>query len=151
VANAKNDELLNYAKANMALISMSNRYRKLTGGEELDPEAEYTDFGQNARPNENLRTYISRKYDLDAKEAAKSAEAKAAERKAIEDAAGAKAIAEYQAKHGSNGETRIPQSSKFAEIAAQRKEGGGDKLWQTKAGRDEATQRRLEKYAGKIM
>lgn len=145
-APVKNDEMLNYAKANMALIAMSNKYRKLTG-DELDPEAEYNDFSSNARPNENLRVYIDRKYDLGAKEAAVATEKKAAYEKGIADKAVAAAQAEWAKSHGTNGETRIPQNSKFAEIAASRKESGGDKLWQTKEGRAQADQRRLEKYS----
>lgn len=149
----KTDDMLNYAKANMALISMSNKYRKLTG-EELDPEHEYTDFQSNARPNENLRTYIDRKYDLSAKEAAKESERKQAYEKGIADAAVAKAQAEWQAKHGSNPEVRIAQSSKFDTIRDERKQSGmdsnGTPSWQTKAGRDQATQRRLEKYSSLI-
>lgn len=147
----KNDEMLNYAKANMALIAMSNKYRKLTG-DELDPEAEYTDFSTNARPNENLRNYIDRKYDLGAKEAAVSAQKKADYEKGLVDAGVATAKAEWAKSHGSNGETRLPESSRFAKIAEERAAGGAEngKLWQTKAGREQATQQRLEKYNGRV-
>lgn len=148
---AKSDEMLNYAKANMALIAMSNKYRKLTG-EELDPEAEFTDFSSNARPNENLRTYIDRKYDLGAKQAAIEAQKKTDYEDAIRKDSAAKAIAEYQAKHGSNGETRIPVNSRFDKVAEDRKTAGNgsDKLWQTQAGREQARQNRLQKYSNLI-
>ena len=36
-------------------------------GHGLDIESEYEDFGKNKRPNENLRAYVDRKYDLTAK------------------------------------------------------------------------------------
>jgi hypothetical protein len=149
----KNDDMLNYAKANMALIAMSNRYRKLVG-DELDPEREYEDFTANARPNENLRSYIDRKYDLSSKEAAKDAEKKAAYEKKIADDAVTAAKAEWQKSHGTNPETIVPRSSRFDRVTEDRKSNGVDStgrpLWQTAAGREEATKKRLEKYAGLV-
>ena len=56
-------------KESLELVTMSNRYRKLTG-DELDLTEEYTDFTKNRRPSEGMRTYLDRKYDLSAKESA---------------------------------------------------------------------------------
>lgn len=148
-ANSNSKELYDFARVNMELISLSNRYRKLTG-DELDPVQEYTEFESNKRPNENLRSYIDRKYELTGKESAKQAEAKQSYEDNIRKEASAKAIAEYQAKHGANGETRTPVNSRFDRVADERKTSGGDKLWQTQAGRDQATKNRLEKYSGLV-
>lgn len=151
VAEAKNyDDLIQKGQlAQMELIDLANEAFDLTG-KRVSVNAEYKEFGSNARPGENLRSYITRKYDLDTIRTTKETERKAAYEKTIADNAVTAAKAEWAKSHGTNGETRIPQNSKFAEIAAQRKEGGSDKSWQTKQGRDEATQRRLEKYAGQI-
>jgi hypothetical protein len=134
------------AETNMALVSLSNRHRKLTG-DELDLDSEYSDFKTNKRPSENLREYISRKYDHSGLQAKKSAEA---EQKKLDEYAATK-VQEEKAKwtqsNGSNPETRNPRSSRFDEI---KKDEGRTKLWQTAAGREEATKRRLEKYTSLV-
>ena len=136
-------DIFSAAKVNMELISLSNKYRKLTG-DELDPVVEYDDFTANKRPGENLRTYVDRKYDLQGKAAAKEAETKKKYEDGIREEARKAAIAEYEQKHGSNGETRVPQSSrfdKFQELPAEKKNS-----WQTVAGREASTAARQEKY-----
>ena len=59
-------DLDSQGKAYMSLLSLSERARDLLG-HGLDIENEYEDFGKNKRPNENLRAYVDRKYDLTAK------------------------------------------------------------------------------------
>ena len=137
---------LEIAETNMALVSLSNRHRKLTG-DELDLDSEYSDFKTNKRPNENLREYVARKYDhsgLQQKAAA------SAEQKKLDEYAATK-VQEEKAKwtqsNGVNPETRIPAASRFDAI---RKDEGRTKLWQTAAGREEATKRRLEKYTNLV-
>lgn len=136
------DRMLDVAKTNMALVTLSNRHRKLTG-DELDLDNEYTDFSSNKRPNENLREYIARKYDHAGKEQARAA---AAEQKKLDDYAAEKIKAEkanWVAANGVNPETRNPKSSKFDSMV---KDEGRAKLWQTAQGREQATKMRLEKY-----
>lgn len=135
-------DILSAAQVNMELISLSNKYRKLMG-DELDPVTEYQDFGANKRPGENLRSYIARKYDLGAKEAAKSAEVQAAKDKKIADAA----IEQYKAEHPISADPSVasPRPTKFDRLAnldADRKQ-----LWQTAEGRQKATDARLQKYS----
>lgn len=143
---AFNERSMDIAKTNMALVSLSNRHRKLTG-DELDLESEYSDFEANKRPNENLRSYITRKYDHDGLQAKKAQEA---EQKKLDEYAAAK-VQEEKAKwtqnNGVNPETRSPRATKFDNIA---KEPERAKLWQTAAGREEATKRRLEKYTSLV-
>lgn len=130
------------AETNMALVSLSNRHRKLTG-DELDLDTEYSDFKTNKRPNENLREYVARKYDHAGLQSKRSQEA---EQKKLDDYAAEKvksAKAEWVQSNGSNPETRNPRSSRFDEI---KKDESRTKLWQTAQGREEATKRRLEKY-----
>lgn len=143
------DEIFNAAKANMALISMSNKYRALTGSE-LDPEMEYEDFNKNRRPNENLRTYIDRKYDLGAKEAAKAEEKKKAYEDGIRAEARKAALAEFQQANGANPETRNPKTTKFDVI---RKDEGRANTWNRAHIRgvaDSVDKRRIEKYASQL-
>ncbi len=134
------------AMTNMALVSLSNRHRKLVG-DELDLESEFSDFERNKRPQETLRTYIARKYDHEGLQA-KSAQA--TEQKKLDDYAATK-VQEEKAKwaqnNGANPETRNPKSSRFDEIAAQPER---KQLWQTRVGRDQATANRLEKYTSRI-
>jgi hypothetical protein len=133
---------MDIAKTNMSLVSLSNRHRGLTG-QELDLDNEYTDFEANKRPQENLRAYIARKYDHGGLEAKRSQES---EQKKLDEYA-AKKVQEEKAKwtqsNGVNPETRNPRSSRFDEISKQE---GRAQLWQTRAGRDQATKARLEKY-----
>lgn len=134
------------AETNMALVSLSNKHRKLTG-DELDLESEYTDFKANRRPDENLRSYVARKYDHAGKEKA-AAEAK--RQKELDDYAAEKIKAEkaqWAQNNGSNPETRNPKSSRFDTI---KQDEGRRQLWQTAQGRDEATKRRLEKYTNLV-
>ena len=137
------ERAMDIAKTNMALVSLSNRHRKLTG-DELDLETEYSDFEKNKRPQENLRTYIARKYDHDGKQSALSA---AAEQKKLDDYASEKlkvAKAEWTQANGVNPETRIPKSSRWDAIKGEDEDRSKD--WQTAAGRERATQQRLAKY-----
>lgn len=134
------------AMTNMALVSLSNRHRKLVG-DELDLESEFQDFERNKRPQETLRTYVARKYDHEGLQA-KSAQA--AEQKKLDDYAATK-VQEEKAKwaqsNGVNPETRNPKSSRFDQIAA---EPDRKQLWQTRVGREQATKNRLEKYTSQI-
>lgn len=133
--------------AQMELIDLANEAYDLTG-KRVSVNAEYKEFGQSARPGENLRSYITRKYDLDTIRSTKSKEA---EQKRLDEYAATKvtaAQAEWAKSHGSNGETRIPVNSRFDKVAEERKVGGGDKLWQTQEGRETARKSRLEKYSG---
>jgi len=136
------EDLDKQGRAYMSLLSMSERARDLLG-HGLDVEAEYEDFGKNRRPSETLRTYISRKYDLDAKSAAKEEERKATERKKIED----EAIEKYKAEHptSANPETGSPRPTKFDRLANLDQE--RKQLWQTAEGRDKATKDRIAKYS----
>ena len=137
------DDIMNSAKANMALISMSERARDLLG-HGLDVENEYEDFGKNKRPGENLRSYIDRKYDLAGKQQAKEAETKKKYEDGIRDEARKSAIAEYEQKHGSNGETVIPSASKFDKFKDAPQE--RKNAWQTQDGRESQALARQEKY-----
>lgn len=134
---------MDIAKTNMALVSLSNRHRGLTG-QELDLDTEYSDFEANKRPQENLRTYIARKYDHDGLTQKRTAEAK---QKELDDYAATKvqaAIAEQKQKSGSNPETINPRSSRWDAV---RTDDTRKQLWQTAAGRAKATQDRLQKYS----
>jgi hypothetical protein len=139
---ALDEREMRLAETNMALVSLSNRHRKLTG-EELDLDTEYSDFKSNRRPDENLRSYVARKYDhggLQAKAA------QAAEQKKLDEYAESRvkeAKATWQAANGPNPETRNPRASKWDGIRADETR---TNLWQTRQGREEATRRRLEKY-----
>lgn len=140
------DRANDIARTNMALLTMSNKYRKYTG-QELDLDSEYDDFGKNRRPNENMREYVARKYDISGLEA-KARET--AEQKKLDDYAAAK-VAEEKTKwsvaNGANPETRNPRSSRFDAIRQDENRG---KLWQTAQGREQATKARLEKYSNLV-
>jgi len=140
------ERALDIAKTNMALLSISNKYRKYTGNE-IDLESEYEDFGKNRRPNEVLRDYVNRKYDIPGLEA-KAKEA--SEQKRLDDYAAAK-IQEEKSKwvqaNGANPETRNPRASRFDAIKQDENRG---KLWQTAQGREQATRARLEKYSNLV-
>jgi hypothetical protein len=140
--------------AQMELIDLANEAYDLTG-KRVSVNAEYQDFQQNMRPGENLRRYITRKYDLDSIRTTRSKEA---EQKKLDDYAATKVAAEkaeWAKSHGTNPDTLIPRASKFDRVVEARKADGsedkeGRPLWQTQAGRAEATKRRLEKYSGSI-
>ena len=138
---------MDIAKTNMSLVSLSNKHRGLTG-QELDLDTEYQDFETNKRPSENLRSYIARKYDHEGLETKRKQEA---EQKRLDEYA-AKKVQEEKAKwtqsNGVNPETRNPKSSRFDEISKQE---GRAQLWQTRAGREQATKARLEKYTQGIV
>jgi len=133
---------MDIARTNMSLVSLSNKHRALTNSE-LDLDNEYTDFEQNKRPQENLRNYIARKYDHAGLEAKRAQES---EQKKLDEYA-AKKVQEEKAKwtqsNGVNPETRNPKSSRFDEIA---RDTNRAQLFQTRAGREQATKARLEKY-----
>ena len=138
------ERAMDIAKTNMALVSLSNRHRKLVG-DELDLDTEYQDFERNKRPNENLRSYVARKYDHDGLSAKATA---AAEQKKLDDYASTK-VQEEKAKwvqtNGTNPETRNPRASRWDAIKGDENRA---KDWQTLAGRERATQQRLAKYTG---
>jgi hypothetical protein len=138
-------DILGAAQVNMELISLSNKYRKLTG-DELDPVDEYSDFGKNKRPGETLRGYIDRKYDLGAKQAAKDAERQVASEKKIADAA----IEKYKAEHPmtADPDRATPRPTKFDRLANLDKD--RKQMWQTAEGREKATKDRIAKYAGMV-
>lgn len=138
------DDILNSAKANMSLISMSNKYRSLTGNE-LDLDQEWESFNKEKRPNENMRAYITRRYDLDTLSAKKEADKKQKYEDGIREEARKAEREELMKKYGANPETRVPASSKFDSIAndSERKQS-----WKTPATRDESSRRRIEKYSG---
>lgn len=136
------EDLDKQGKAYMSLLSMSEKARDLLG-HGLDIEAEYEDFGKNRRPNENLRAYVDRKYDLTAKETARKDKEKAD----YEEKLRKEGEERYQKAHPrtANEELRTPQASKFdrfQKLPDDRKD-----LHKTLAGREQATQNRLEKYA----
>lgn len=140
--------------AQMELIDLANEAYDLTG-KRISVNAEYKEFATAARPGENLRGYVTRKYDLENIRSTKETEKQVARDKAIADTAVAAAQAEWAKSHGANGETRIPVNSRFDKVIEARKgDSSSDKdgrpLWQTQAGRAEATKRRLEKYQGQI-
>ncbi len=140
------DRAHDIARTNMALLTMSNKYRSLTGNE-LDLESEYEDFGKNRRPNEVLRDYVSRKYDMAGLEAKRR---EAAEQKRLDDYAATKVQEEkskWAAANGANPEIRNPRSSRFDAIKQDENRG---KLWQTAQGREQATKARLEKYSNLV-
>lgn len=132
------------ARANMELISLSERARDLLG-HGLDVAAEYEEFGKSKRPGENLRAYIDRKYELSAVAKRKDEEKKQKYEDDIRAEAAKEAIAKYQQTHGANPETRNPKASRFDQIKAERG-ADGDKRWQTQAGREQATKDRIAKY-----
>jgi hypothetical protein len=131
------------SRINMALISASERARDLLG-HGLDIEAEYEDFTKNRRPGDNLRQHIDRKYDLSGIEK-KRADEKAKKERDDLIAEGRKLEREeYSKKHGDNGETVIPRSSKFDRFKPAPDAERPNVL--TAGGREEATKRRQEKY-----
>ena len=137
----KPEDLDNQGKAYMSLLSMSEKARDLLG-HGLDIESEYEDFGKNKRPNENLRAYVDRKYDLTAK---------ATEREN-------KKKADYEEKLRKEGEERYQKTNPRSanddlQVARASKFDRFEKLpddvrdnHKTLAGREKATQARLEKY-----
>lgn len=140
------ERAMDIAKTNMALVSLSNRHRKLVG-DELDLDVEYQDFEKNKRPQENLRSYVARKYDHDGLAAKATA---AARQKELDDYAATKIAAEkaeWKKSNGSNPETVLPRSSRWDAI---KQDEGRTKLWQTAEGRAKATQQRLEKYSNLV-
>jgi hypothetical protein len=140
------EDIMMSAKANMALISMSERARDLLG-HGLDVENEYEDFQKNKRPQENLRGYITRKYDLDTLSAKREADKKTKYEEGLREEGKKAAMAEFQQKHGSNPETVTPRPTKFDRIVTD----DSRKLsWQTAQGREQATRNRLDKYVSQV-
>jgi hypothetical protein len=137
--------------AQMELLDIQGEVQELTG-KRPSIKAEYESMKSNARPGENFRQYVTRKYDL---ETLRTNREKEAEQKKLDSYAAEKIAAkeaEWKTKYGSNPETVVPRSSRFDTVVAERKENGrddkGQPLWATKTGRDELTRRRLEKYSG---
>lgn len=134
------------AETNMALVSLSNRHRKLTG-DELDLDTEYTDFKANRRPDENLRSYVARKYDHAGLQTKRDTEK---HQKELDDYAAGKVAAaqkDWAEKNGSNGETRNPRASRWDAVKTDENR---NKLWQTAQGRAQATKDRLAKYQAMV-
>lgn len=137
--------------AQMELIDLANEAYDLTG-KRVSVNSEYREFSKEARPGETLRSYVTRKYDLENIRSTRAAEA---EQKKLDTYAETKlsaAKAEWAKSHGTNGETRIPQNSRFDKVVEARKgDGNADKdgrpLWQTQEGREQARKNRLEKYS----
>jgi hypothetical protein len=137
--------------AQMELIDLANEAYDLTG-KRVSVNAEYKEFASNARPGETLRSYVTRKYDL---ENIRTKRTQEADQKRLDDYAATKVAAEkaeWAKSHGTNGETRIPQNSRFDKvIEARNADGNKDKdgrpLWQTQEGREQARKNRLEKYS----
>jgi len=140
------EDIMMSAKANMALISMSERARDLLG-HGLDVENEYEDFQKNKRPQENLRGYITRKYDLDTLSAKREADKKTKYEEGLREEGKKAAMAEFQQKHGSNPETVTPRPTKFDRIVT---DDTRKQLWQTAQGREQATRNRLDKYVNSV-
>lgn len=134
-----------YGRSMISLVSVSDRARDLLG-KSLDLDQEYESFekGADKRPGENLRSYITRKYDLDN---LATQRAKAAEEKRIAEyrEEGRKAaMAEIQQRQGNNPDLRTPRPSRFDRILTDESRTA---TWQTKQGRDQATNQRIQKYA----
>ena len=139
---ASPDDLAKSQRAYMQLMSLSEKARDLLG-HGLDIEGEFDDFGKNRRPNESMREYVDRKYDLSTKEKAKNEAKAAADRKVIEDAA----IEKWKAENprSVNPDLAPPAATKFdkfTKLPDERKNS-----WQTEAGREASTQARQEKYS----
>jgi hypothetical protein len=137
----KPEDLDSQGRAYMSLMSMSEKARDLLG-HGLDIEAEYDDFGKNKRPQERLRDYIDRKYDLSAKQQAKEAKAK----EDFEEKLRKEGEERYAKAHprSENEDLRIPAASKhdkFKVIADEKKNN-----WQTREGREASTLARQDKY-----
>ncbi len=155
-ANAKDyDDLIHKGQlAQMELIDLSNEVFDLTG-KRISTSAEYNSLKADGRPGENLRAYVSRKYDLDNVRRQKETAAEQAKLDAYAASKVAEKEAEWKTKYGSNPDTLIPRSSRFDRVAEERKLGNnvddkGRPLWQTQAGREQATRNRLAKYEGKV-
>lgn len=137
--------------AQMELIDLANEAFDLTG-KRVSVNSEYKEFSSNARPGETLRSYVTRKYDL---ENIRTKRTQEADQKRLDDYAATKVAAEkaeWAKSHGTNGETRIPQNSRFDKVVEARNAGGntdkeGRPLWQTQEGREQARKNRLEKYS----
>lgn len=134
-------DLDSQGKAYMSLLSLSERARDLLG-HGLDIESEYEDFGKNKRPNENLRAYVDRKYDLTAKQTERETKKKSD----YEEKLRKEGEERYQKANplSANGELSTPRASKFDRF--QKLPDDAKNNWQTQAGREKATQSRLEKY-----
>lgn len=134
-------DLDNQGKAYMSLLSLSEKARDLLG-HGLDIESEYEDFGKNKRPNENLRAYVDRKYDLTSKETARKEKTKFD----YEEKLRKEGEERYQKANPrtANDELQTARASKFDRF--QKLPDESKNLHQTLAGREKATQNRLEKY-----
>lgn len=139
---ASPDDLAKSQRAYMQLMSLSEKARDLLG-HGLDIEGEYDDFGKNKRPNETMREYVDRKYDLSTKEKAKNEAKDAADKKAIGDAA----IEKWKAENprSVNPDLAPPAATKFDKFTKLPDEKRNS--WQTEAGRESSTLARQEKYS----
>ena len=100
-------------------------------GKRIRVNDEYREFSSSARPGENLRSYVTRKYDL---ENIRSTRAKEAEQKKLDSYAEEKlaaAKAEWAKSHGTNPDTLIPRASRFDRISSRRFSTGSAGTWTT--------------------
>ena len=134
-------DLDSQGKAYMSLLSLSERARDLLG-HGLDIESEYEDFGKNKRPNENLRAYVDRKYDL----TAKATERDNKKKSDYEEKLRKEGEERYQKANprSANDGIATPRASKFDRF--QKLPDDVRDNHKTLAGREKATQARLEKY-----
>lgn len=134
-------DLDSQGKAYMSLLSLSERARDLLG-HGLDIENEYEDFGKNKRPNENLRAYVDRKYDL----TAKATERDNKKKSDYEEKLRKEGEERYQKANprSANDGIATPRASKFDRF--QKLPDDVRDNHKTLAGREKATQNRLEKY-----
>ena len=137
----KPEDLDNQGKAYMSLLSMSEKARDLLG-HGLDIEQEYEDFGKNKRPNENLRAYVDRKYDL----TAKATERDNKKKFDYEEKLRKEGEERYQKANprSANDDLQVARASKFDRF--QKLPDDVRDNHKTLAGREKATQNRLEKY-----
>lgn len=135
------DDLDKQGDAYMRVVSISNRYRKLTG-DELDVSEDYEKFKTERRPNERFGDYIDRKYDLGALQTKRDDEKREAEAERFR-----KEGEERYAKahpRSENEELRTPAATKFDKF--QKLPDEKKNSWQTREGREASTIARQEKY-----
>jgi uncharacterized protein RhaS with RHS repeats len=136
----KPSDLDSQGRAYMSLLSTVNRAHKL--GIDLDVDSDYDEMKKSARPGENFRDYIDRKYDLSALEKKKADE----KEQARLDAYAATKLDEWKKANprSENEDLRTPAASKhdkFKAISDEKKNS-----WQTREGREASTVARQEKY-----
>ena len=134
------DDLDKQGRAYMSLLSTVNRAHKL--GIDVDVDADYAEMKKNGRPNENFRDYLDRKYDMTAKETAAATQKKSD----YEEKLRKEGEERYQKANprSANDDLQIARASKFDRF--QKLPDEARDAHKTLAGREKATQTRLEKY-----